>query len=326
MTRSSSDSSTASPRRRPDLFILGAPKAGTTALAQYLSGHPDVFMSSPKEPGYFIRHLYRFDRNFGTYAIARTEAEYLALFASGAMAQIVGEASVGYLASAQALAEINAFSPNAKYIVMVRNPLEIAQAWHAQKVYEGEETEIDFERAWRLQARRAEGLEVPACTVVPANLQYGHIAMLGRHAQTLLGHVPRSRVHFVLFDDFVRDTASAYAQVTRFLGLRSEEARIFPKVNENRAIVFPRLWSAVRRPPRAVADLKVRLKAVLGRPTLGVIAALQPLLTRRAKRAPLPAALEAELRAYFRNDIATLETILDRRVGHWLTEAREATL
>src|SRR5256885_1494402 len=70
----------------PNFFIVGAPRAGTTSLYEYLKQAPGVYMSAVKEPHYF-----------GDQRGGRSESEYLDLFRGAAGAAAVGEASVGYL-------------------------------------------------------------------------------------------------------------------------------------------------------------------------------------------------------------------------------------
>ena len=78
--------------RKPDVFIVGAPKCGTTSMYHYLRQHPDVFMPPKKEPHSFASDL---DAPY----FVRAEQEYLALFEEGAWAKRVGEASTWYLYS-----------------------------------------------------------------------------------------------------------------------------------------------------------------------------------------------------------------------------------
>jgi len=113
--------------RKPDLFIVGAPRSGTTALYEYLRSHPDIFMCTPKEPNYFS-----FDMN--RPRAANTEEEYLRLF-KNAHEKVAGEASVWYLYSKVAIAEIMRFNPDAKIIAMVRSPIDWFRSWHAHRFF-----------------------------------------------------------------------------------------------------------------------------------------------------------------------------------------------
>ena len=103
----------------PNFFIVGAPKCGTTALCEYLKYHPNVFMSTPKEPHYFAE-------DFERYRHVKTEDKYLALFGDcNDRHLMIGEASVFYLRSTRAVSLIRDFNPDAKIIVMLRNPVDM---------------------------------------------------------------------------------------------------------------------------------------------------------------------------------------------------------
>src|SRR6266545_5937438 len=127
--------------RRPDFFIVGAPKCGTTALNDYLKDHPEIFISARKELHFFGSDLvFRGPRRI-------TEQEYLSFFAPARHEKRLGEASVWYLYSQQAAAEIKAFSPAARIIIMLRNPVDMMYSLHSQRLYNGRETISDFAKA-----------------------------------------------------------------------------------------------------------------------------------------------------------------------------------
>src|SRR5688572_20545105 len=106
------------PSRKPNLFLVGAPRCGTTALYTYLKAHPDVFMSPIKELHYFSTDLFQ----PAPQAIIRNEGDYMAMFAGAEGQRWVGEASPYYIYSATAPAAIKAFSPDARLVVTLRNP------------------------------------------------------------------------------------------------------------------------------------------------------------------------------------------------------------
>jgi len=100
----------------PNLFVVGAMKAGTTALHGYLDQHPDIFMSDPKEPGFFA--------DPAPDAAARDA--YLALFAGGAGQRWRGEASTRYTKagdSGSVAGRIAEVAPEARILYMVRDPV-----------------------------------------------------------------------------------------------------------------------------------------------------------------------------------------------------------
>ncbi|MEQ9093167.1 MAG: sulfotransferase, partial [Miltoncostaeaceae bacterium] len=201
--------------RRPNFFILGAPKCGTTALSEYLRRHPQVFMSSPKEPHYFCDDFDYY------YAPGRRSLDhYLHLYdGAGPEHLAVGEASVWYLYSQTAAANIAAFDPGARAIVMLRNPVEMVPSLHSQLLYTVDEDERDPARAWALQEARARGDRLPAGVRVPAFLQYGPAASYAAQIERVMAVFPPERLLVILFDDFRADTAGTYRRTLEFLGV-----------------------------------------------------------------------------------------------------------
>ena len=94
---------------KPNLFIVGAPKCGTTSMFSYLQQHPDIFMSNNKEPHYFGSDLTRIGNLYNF-----TENEYLKLFLNANNEKIIGEASTHYLYSKTAPKEIKSFNKESK--------------------------------------------------------------------------------------------------------------------------------------------------------------------------------------------------------------------
>ncbi len=135
---------------KPNFFIVGAPRCGTTALYSYLRQHPDVFLPDYKEP-----HFFNTDMNSG--GAIRDDAEYLALFASARDQARIGEASVYYLSSQAAPERIKSFCPTAKIVVMLRNPVDAVDALHAHQVAAWLEDVWDLELSYRPIQRFLDG-------------------------------------------------------------------------------------------------------------------------------------------------------------------------
>ncbi len=111
--------------KKPSLFIIGAPKCGTTALCAYLANHPSVCFSEPKEAKFFH------DDFSVEHRLATTEEEYLKCFShQQASDQVLAEGTVWYLFSQVAVRRILAFNPEAKFVVMLRNPVDLSHSLH----------------------------------------------------------------------------------------------------------------------------------------------------------------------------------------------------
>lgn len=297
--------------RKPDFFIVGAGKSGTTALYEYLRAHPRIFMSDVKEPRYFA------DDMPGLLNRVATEEPYLSLFDRAEKSHLaVGEASPQYLYSATAIRNIRAFNAASKLIVMLRNPIDLSHAAHAECLYWGVEYEQDFEKAWRLQPLRRAGRCVPRACTQATVLLWSAMARLGEQVQRLLDVFPREQVAFVFFEDFVRDTKRVYAQILDFLGVPNDGRRAFPRFNENRRNRSRLLGRILLNPPRGLDGLK---RAAQRLPVArDVWRMLTRLNTAPAARRALRPAFRAELVEEFREDILKLSSLLRRDLQNWL--------
>jgi hypothetical protein len=111
----------------PNFFIVGAPKCGTTSLHYWLSQHPEIFMSEPKEPGYFCTDLHEEADNFNNdkkeHFKYRNKDDYLKIFENHKNKKIIGESSVRYFHSNQAPINIKNRTIKPKIIISIRNPV-----------------------------------------------------------------------------------------------------------------------------------------------------------------------------------------------------------
>ncbi len=197
---------------RPNFFIVGAPKCGTTALYEYLHPHPNIFMPQVKEPHFFASDL-------GTYPAIKTLEDYTRLFAESTERHTrVGEASVYYLRSSTAIRNIHEYNPDARIIAMFRNPVDMVHSLHSQLLYWSYETESNFERAWRLQDRRRQGHDVPRSCPEPKLLQYKEIGSFGTQTERLFSSFPRAQVKLIMYEEFAASPQTVYDEVIEFLG------------------------------------------------------------------------------------------------------------
>jgi hypothetical protein len=297
---------------KPNFFIAGAPKCGTTALYEYLRSHPQVFMPELKEPHFFSKDLI-------TYEYVRTLDEYTQLFADATPEQSrIGEASASYLLSTAALPAIREFNPDAKIIAMFRNPVDVVHSFHSQLLYWSEESESDFENAWRLQDRRRKGLDVPKTCREPFWLQYRDVGRFGNQIQRLLSVFPPEQVKVILFDDFTASPQRLYEEVIDFFGINHDHRTEFPRINENKRVRLSWLRDFYRKPPSGLLQGYRRFKqTAAGKQLVGLKEWIVGLNTVRERRPPLSAEFRAELVETFREEVAIVSQVLGRDLSHW---------
>ena len=297
--------------KAPVFFIVGAPKSGTTALAHYLSEHPEIYISTPKEPHYFAYDL-------EGYRAVKNEQDYARLFEAAKEQQtVIGEASVFYLCSEVAIPAIKKFNSNARIIVMLRNPVEMVYSLHSQLVQSGDEDELDFAIAWQKVDARLAGKDIPRLARAVQVLNYKKIASYGDQLSQLLKTFPREQIKIIQFEDFKQKTANEYQKTLEFLGLESDDRTDFPVINQN---TQPRLMSLkykIKDQGPFITKTKNFIKKKLGVKNLGIAGFIDNINTRKVVRPPLPEVLKKEILETYRDDINRLEDIINVDLKHW---------
>ena len=297
----------------PSFFIIGAPKCGTSAMAYYLAGHPQVSFSDPKEPYYWASDFPGIRHQYGVESLS----EYLRLFSgSTSSGNLGGEGSTLYLASATAVNSIMEFQPDAKFIVMLRNPVDLVISAHLQELSHLNESEPSFVNAWHLQEAREQGLELPAKCYEPALLQYRKIARLGFQMDRLFRTVPRDRVHVIFFEDLKSSLPQIYQNLLSFLGLKHDGRTDFPRVNDAKVPRY-RWLTNILHGRSGVAFSRVLKRRLPTRMVEMAIHAKRLLANQKAKRPPLAAEFTYHLHCEFRDDVNLLADLTGRDLSGW---------
>lgn len=301
----------------PELFLIGAPKCGTTALAHYLADHPGIAFSRPKEPCFFATDLPR-------QRLVTDRDAYLRLFPrAGVVPRLRAEGSVWYLYSQAAVPNILKVRPDARFVVLLRNPVDAGHALHYQKLRSLDEDVSDFETAFRLQDERRQGRHVPATCRESHTLLYGEVCRFGAQIARLYEHVPPERLKVVLFEDLNRDAGAVYREVLAFAGLPDDRRARFERVNESSRARSAFVNLLARRPSLWRQRATGAIRTLLGVRELGVSAALKKLNTVRAPRPPLRSAFRQELVDFYADDVRLLAQLLRRNLDAWLPPAGE---
>lgn len=290
---------------KPNLFIIGAPKCGTTSLARWLGEHPEIYVPSFKEP-------HHFNYDFGPRN-RDTLAAYEKDFAPATFKhRFVCDASTHYLFSRDAVPAILDYNPESKFVVMFRNPVEMAVSLHEQTYFDGDENEQNFSVAWRLQRVRSSGARIPRYCSDPQLLQYGLRCKLGMQLQKLYERVQRERVHLIRLDDLSAKPRQVYCELLAFLGIEDDCRAQFPLYNRAKTRRFRPLWQGMRAFNRSWKRLglpKVRI---------GLTSSLNASLRKERPRPPIGEELKRELRDYFREDVSLLESLTNWDLSDWV--------
>jgi hypothetical protein len=301
--------------RVPEFFIVGQPKAGTTALHDMLSRHPQVFMPARKEPWLFAEELLERTppRPGGT---PRTLQEYRSLFEQARPDQRVGEASPMYLWSRTAAARIAEVQPQARIVVILREPASFLRSLHKQFVEIYVETENDFPKALALEDERRQGRSMPRHTYWPQALMYSEHVRYVEQLRRYHDLFTRERVLTLLYDEFRADNEGTVRSVLRFVDVDDShpvevlESNLTVHVRSQRLNELVHAFSVGRGPLSRVA--KSAIKALTPRELRR--SALRFTKSRFVYGEPPPVdeAFMHQLRLRFRPEVEALGEYLDR--------------
>jgi len=302
----------------PNVFLIGAPKCGTTSLASWLGEHPDGYLSIPKESYFWAADYPRMRAHYGFETRAAYEALYASPEAQRAAVRVDG--STTYLYSQTAVPDIAAAVSEPRFVVAIRNPVDLLVSYHRTQLVALNETEGDFATAWR---RSLDGGLPATDPLDPKLLDYPLVGRLGAAVGRLLETVPDERVHVVLFDDLASDPGGTWQALTAFLGIDAQPEPSFDVHNaSNKTARSAALRRLTHRPPDMLAAPIRRLRQwsrTTGNP---LVAATKAQMWRSAETPQLSAEIRAEVAAHLGPDVDRLAELLERDLSLWATARR----
>jgi hypothetical protein len=307
--------------REPNFFIVGAAKAGSTSLVEYLRQHPDVFMPggdfSRKEPAHFCDPIPPWQEKY------RDVDTYLGLFADAGDRKAVGEASVAYLAWPGTESRIYARYPHARIVIVLRNPADRVHSWYNFMCQYGIEPGLSLENALAQEEARAADETLkrdnPYWYSSTQYFRFGHYA---DDIERYVRRFPRQQIHVLLSEDLRTRPAETMRSLHKFLDVDPDFTPSFEMHNETWTPFSPRLqhflathtrWQPASAPTDPGGFVERRL--------VPFAAGVNMLAGRLRKRRFNPATRRALLIRY-RNDIRRTEQLIGRSLDIWLKDVR----
>ncbi|MBZ8179774.1 sulfotransferase family protein [Oscillatoria salina] len=199
---------------QPNFFIVGAAKSGTTSLWMYLKQHPEIFMPkriADKEPSFFC-HLYGYS-DFDAY---------LRLFADVKEEKAIGEASHAYLTSPESAAWIKKVYPQAKIIIVLRNPVDRAYSLYNWMISAGYEWIDSFEKALNSEEERLNNQYFKHNNPqFYYNYLYFSSGLYDLQVKRYLENFPRKKVKIILFEELKDNPVLTTQRIFNFLDVDS---------------------------------------------------------------------------------------------------------
>lgn len=282
----------------PQVYIIGAQKAGTTYLANLLSQHPDVALSSPKEAAFYTRH---WDRGLEWYRSRFPSAEQ----------KILVDATPGYTAAplpgypgnnepeawrfAGVPERIHSVAPGASFIYLLRNPIDRTYSSYWHNMRNGTET-----RAFR--------------DAITSDTFYLRVSDYAAQLRLYLDYFPLEVFHIIFFDDLRSRPAEVAGTCFRFLGL-PDDVPLDVRQGKNRSYTYNRAGAFVSRVAGrrgSVMALSRRLRAFLPAPVLDI---LFNTVTRQIP--PISAEDRAFLSDFFSGRNKAVEELIQKKIPDW---------
>ena len=302
------------PGRVPDFFIVGQAKCGTTALHAILGQHPGIFMSDVKEPQFFATDA-RPSVSRPSRWVPQTLEDYKALYSGARPEQLVGDASTRYIWSRTAPGLIAQARPEARIIMILREPAGFIRSQHLQMVANRVEDQASLRRALELEDARRRGEQLPEYVRhQPMMVMYRERAAFLQQVQRYHAAFPREQVLVLIYEEFRRDNLATVRQILEFLELPTDVELKAVEANPTfgrRVDLDKRLLDVAFGRGAASAAAKRVIKALVPR------GARRATFRRVEKLTIAPAAasdeeLMLELRRSFRDDVGELGAYLGR--------------
>lgn len=298
----------------PNFLIIGAPKAGTSAIYYYLNQHPEIYMSPVKEPHFFALEGQSIDfqgpgdKERYRDAVTRVE-DYRKLFDGVSDEIAIGEASTTYLSSPQAPFRIQHHIPDAKLIALLRNPADAAYACFLHLVRDGDEPLTDFARALQAEPQRIqqnwEGI-----------WHYKNRSFYSPQIQRYLQVFDRNQLKIYPYDRFKQNPTGILQDIFQFLEV---DDKFIPDMSERYNVSGMPQNSTLNKLMVKPNPIKSTINQMLPKEIRrGISNRLKQWNFRGYKKPPMPPEIRQQLLREYREDILKLQELIHHDLSHWL--------
>ena len=285
-----------------DFFIVGAPKAGTTSLYHYLNEHPQIEMSSQKEPDYFSDAAIQEQGMYYGGNRIDTEEKYNGLFNAQKKDIIFGEGSVSYLFYPTVAQDIKAYNPMAKIIIMLRDPIDRAFSHYLMDYRLGLVSDT-FEDIINKKSKHKN-----------AHLFYQQYIKVGEYATQLKRYFDvfdKENILLIDYEDFKSDVAGTVDLVYSFLKVSTEFSADLNKQHNTFAMPKNKLIRFVY----SFVVIRNIFSFIFPK---NIVKAVRLILFTKDKKPKLLEETRNQLKHYFSNDVRLLGNLMHKDYSKWI--------
>lgn len=207
----------------PDFYIIGGQKCGTTSMFEYLSQHPSIFPAVAKDIRFFDKYYYKGVDWYKTYFPSKTEEFIQQFFRKNSIKTV--DATERYLEHPLTAKRIKKITPNAKFIVLLRNPIDRTFSHYGMNVDRNMET-LSFEEAlskedYRIN-KKLEKMELDKSFYDDKYFRFGYIdrSIYVNKLKKWFSMFSRDQFLIIQTEEFLQNTDSIYQKTLKFLGVK----------------------------------------------------------------------------------------------------------
>lgn len=283
--------------RQPDFFVVGAAKSGTTAIWNYFQQHPDIFVTkdiAQKELGYYSNQYGITDKDY-----------YLSFFKNAKPNQIIGEVTHVYLSSEESAEWIKREVPNAKIIIMLRNPAERAYSLYNWMTMHGYEELSSFEKALKREKQILAGIfkNKKLNHTFLQNYLYLTSGLYYRQVQRYFNIFGKDNVKIIEYQDFKIKQEEVLDEIFNFLEVSNIKLEMNRKVNTSKRLISVKLQAFSRRILFSKYSKNKFLKIIFNTIIKYNVIQKKPKLMKKKT--------EIEIKKYYHEDVELLSKLCD---------------
>lgn len=282
---------------KPNFFIVGGTKCGTTNISYYLDEHPQVFISELNEPYYFCK--YDIPKDFRRSSMIKDEEKYLELFKKAKNHKAIGEASSVYLHCPHAASEIKKTFPDSKIIISLRNPIERAHSnyfsYRFMNFDKHSFTEIIDEHEKQIKNEEFFIYNI---------LEPGFFS---KHIQIYQKYFSKDKIKIVIFEEYIKNTIPTIESILSFLGI--DEKIIFHEQPKGAYRIPKNIISKGIIENSIIRNISTRMIPTVTRQKIGD----KFLLKQTSKPSMLPEE-NKRLKKIYESEVLELEKLLNRKL------------
>jgi hypothetical protein len=280
---------------KPNFFIVGAPKSGTTNISYYLMQHPQVFMPENLEPYYFAR--LDIPQNYEREIIS-DEKKYLNLFKNAKNCKAIGESSPVYLYCPHSALEIKNRFPNSKIIISLRNPIEIAYSEYFSLKFMGFDKNRSFNELLDASKEQLDQNEFHIDSLLEAGFYSKHI----KRFQKIFS---KNQIKIIIFEEYIKNTIPTINSILSFLDI-------------DKSIAFKTAPKGAYKVPRNFASQKLMNNSTFRKTAKFIIPTVarqkigERFLVKESSRPVLKQNERQRLKEIYQDDVENLAKLLGR--------------